>query len=126
METDERLLKEFLAERKQQISDGGFSRRVMEHLPKVEYVPITRRKWFMVLSAIIVSAVLIAIYLGFARSSMEGINVDCLPVIALESLPILLKTIIRLICETNLPVFVGLMAAGYFFLGREIYLKLKY
>lgn len=33
METDDKLIRTFFAEQKQEISDNGFSRRVMHHLP---------------------------------------------------------------------------------------------
>lgn len=34
METDDKLLKQFLSEQKQEIEDRGFSRRVMSNLPE--------------------------------------------------------------------------------------------
>lgn len=37
METDDKLLKQFFAEHKQEIADDGFSRRVIMHLPDRAY-----------------------------------------------------------------------------------------
>lgn len=125
MENDDKLIRAFLQERKQKIKDDGFTNRTLRHLPNVEYVPLTHRKWFMVLMAVLAATLLVVLYLHYAKSLVEGISLSCLPLVAKEYLFVVGKNILRLISSVNLPVLVGLILSVHFFIGREIYLRLK-
>ncbi len=66
METNDKLLKDFFGEQKQEIADNGFTRRVMQKLPEQ-----ADRGWIVWIFAAIGMA--ISIYLGLSSGLMEQI-----------------------------------------------------
>ena len=64
METNDKLLKQFFSEQKQEIADNGFSRRVMRNLPET-----ADRSWIVWIFAAIGMA--ISIYFGLTSGMLE-------------------------------------------------------
>ncbi len=64
METDDKLVREFLAGQKQEIADNGFSRRVMRNLP------CRINRWFKIWSVFIT---LVAIVLFFVFDGLQAV-----------------------------------------------------
>ena len=64
METNDKMLKQFFGEQKQEIADNGFSRRVMHNLPET-----ADRSWIVWIFAAIGMA--ISIYFGLTSGMLE-------------------------------------------------------